>query len=53
MDLICDATNTIRKLGEVRTDPVTGFVATVFDRPAIVDYGVLVAFLTEEYEIYC
>lgn len=41
MDLVCDATDTIRKLGEVGTNPVSSFVAAVFDRPAIVDYEVL------------
>jgi hypothetical protein len=53
MDLVCDATDTIRKLGKVRADPVSVFVAAVFDRPAIVDYEALEAFLREEYEIYC
>lgn len=53
MDLVCDATDTIWKLGEIRTDLLSGFVAGAFDRPAIVDCEELEDFLREEYEIYC
>jgi hypothetical protein len=38
MDLVCGATDAIRKLGEIRTEPVCSFVTALFDRPTVVDY---------------
>jgi hypothetical protein len=41
MDLVCDAADAIGEFSGVRDDLVGSVVAAVFDRPAVIDCGVL------------